>query len=252
MFANWNDPFIEIVAQSLETVGRRIEIIDVGAGIGDTVLLIEANCPQAVERYLCIEGDPQFHRLCEYNLSHMSNVSSICAMLSAKSESVGALIRNHAGTASAKGNKATQATTLDSLFGYSNLVGVDVLKIDVDGFDGKVLAGSRRILSAQQPAVIFEWHPIACIDTDNDPIAHFNILSEHNYNCFVWFDKFGLFSHFSKFPDKWSIESLIQVATNKRHDPDWHYDVIALGSRSRIDPVRLAELPYAKQRRSWY
>ena len=86
------------------------------------------------------------------------------------------MLRTHKGTASAQGNSKTSAVTLDSLISLINPDAIDLIKIDVDGFDGKVLLGAKGILRRYSPAVIFEWHPALCKQTGNNWTDHLTPL----------------------------------------------------------------------------
>ena len=52
-----------------------------------------------------------------------------------------------------------QATTLDELTASLGVEDIDVLKIDVEGFEAAVLAGARAVLERDQPTLIFECTP---------------------------------------------------------------------------------------------
>jgi hypothetical protein len=69
---------------------------------------------------------------------------------------------------------------------------VDVLKVDTDGYDGLVLAGSRSVL-AQRPVVLFEWHPVASAVAGTDERLAFRVLRD--YPRTVWYTNCGVFSH---------------------------------------------------------
>src|SRR5262245_14114577 len=72
-------------------------IIDVGANIGDTALLLARFAPGA--KVLCIEGDPQFMPYLETNMSQITGVTAVRAILSdATGESFGKFVVTH-GTA---------------------------------------------------------------------------------------------------------------------------------------------------------
>jgi FkbM family methyltransferase len=249
-YPSLNAPLIELVHLSREALGRPITFIDVGAAIGDTVLLIEANCRGAVGRYLCIDGDAEFFGYLRHNLARFAHVRCVHQVLGATDGPEPALVRIHGGTASAQGAGEVAARRLDQVLSDQDVERVDLLKIDVDGFDGEVLRGARSLLSAHRPCVIFEWHPILCEQTGKDPYAHFRALAESGYERFAWFTKFGDFSHFSDGLELAPIERLARLCRESRTLIDWHYDVVALPPGSGVDPVRLADLAFARRRRS--
>ena len=138
-----------------------------------------------------------------------------------------------------------EAVRLDSLDVVQQAV-IDVMKVDVDGFDGEVLEGAAGILKASQPAVIFEWHPKLAVQTGNDPLRAFAALTGMGFNRFLWFNNPGMFSHFSG-PCAFDVlrkqaDYLIKV--NERADE--HFDVIALPESSQINEVALAGMEHAR------
>jgi FkbM family methyltransferase len=252
-FPHWNEPLIELVYQSHSAVKTPIVVIDVGASIGDTVMLLESNCEGMIGAYLCVEGDPEFFSYLRQNLAPLSKASAFGALLSDMEGPIAGLVRTtNLGSASAQGRTLAEATTLDALLADRQLGPGCVLKIDVDGFDGRVLRGARNTLSAYRPAVVFEWHPILCKESGNSPLEHFDVLHGVGYRRFVWFTKYGCFSHFMSGVDDTSIRNLAEVCLNDRHDDNWHYDVVALTDDHGVSDVGLAELSFAKRRRSRY
>lgn len=249
-FHSYNNPLVELVYQAYSTKNLPIVFIDIGAAVGDTVLLIYSNCPNMIDNFYCIDGDNEFFRYLQNNLGHLKEGQLILSMLSQDEIAERELIRTHRGTASAQGETAVPARPLDLVMLEANLQAVDVIKIDVDGFDGKVLRGGRGILQKYRPAVIFEWHPILCKRTCNSWTEHFEILVNCGYEQFIWFTKFGDFSHFMNGLEEKSINHAAELCLRDRLCYDWHYDIVALHRDSLINPVKLAELSSARSRKS--
>jgi hypothetical protein len=68
----------------------------------------------------------------------------------------------------------------------------DLLKVDTDGFDAKVLRGARGYLAAATPVVCFELAPeyylrVGC----EEPLAPFEILRGAGYAHFAFYDNEG-------------------------------------------------------------
>ena len=234
-FPNYNAPQVELVALSAEVLGRPVTVIDVGAAIGDTALLLLQRCGTAIAALECVEGEPEFAAILRQNLrdprGHVHEV-----VLSDRPGPVASLIRDqHQGTASAHGDQTVIASTLD--FEFAEL-SPDVLKIDTDGFDGSILAGGQDLLERAHPAVLFEWHPPSRKTVGTDQRLAFEVLRNAAYNRWVFFTKYGQFSHFGDA----CLEQLDRLSLTSQTLSDWHYDVAALHPSSKIDEVALADL----------
>ncbi len=248
----FNNPLVELVHQSFLALKRPVSVVDVGAAVGDTVLLLDANCGSEVETYYAIEGDSEFFGYLETNLGSMKKVMLHHAFLSSHEGVESSLVRIHGGTASAQGEEKTKAIPLDRLLISSGTEHIDVLKTDLDGFDGKVLLGAKKILHLYKPAVIFEWHPVLCERTGNDASLPIEMLMGEGYTTFIFFNKFGAFSHFMFEYDKQAIEELKNFCARSNVCKDWHYDIVALRADSGVDVLSLAETSFARSKKSNY
>jgi FkbM family methyltransferase len=240
----YNAPLVELVARTASACGRPIRMVDVGAAAGDSVLLILQRCPGMVERFDCVEGHDGFFELLERNLGQLPQCRLHHVVLSDAEGPARSLVRTHRGTASAQGDRSVATTTLDAALPDDD---IDLLKVDTDGFDGKVLSGAGALLRQASPSVIFEWHPALCVATGTDPLLAFEALSEAGYRTFVFFTKRGEFSHFVDYAAN-SITELRQLADlclTSSTLPDWHYDVIGLPPDSAISATGLADLAHA-------
>lgn len=251
-FPNLNSPLVELVYQVAAAKKRPVSVVDVGAAIGDTALLLEANCGALIRSMLCIEGDDEFYTYLEHNLKALPpNYHSCKALLSSEQGLIHSLVRTHAGTASAQGADNVSATTLDTLVADYPL-SVDVLKTDVDGFDGRILLGASKLLTNSRPAIIFEWHPIVYRKTENDPLAPFHHLRSFDYVTFVWFTKYGEWAFTQKAPDDATISAMEEICHTTTSLPDWHYDIVALPADADISVRGLVDLENARHRISRY
>jgi FkbM family methyltransferase len=242
-WSTYNDPLVEIVHQTAAHLGRPASVVDVGAAVGDTVLLLLERCPEDVDRFYCVEPDLEFFEYLTHNLGDRADVELFCTMLSDAEERERDVVRIHSGTASPQGQRTRQASLLDTLLAHAP--SIDVLKIDTDGFDGRVLSGSTGLLSAHQPSVIFEWHPILLDATGQDWSLPFQVLREHGYRWYVWFTKEGSFSHIDDGFD-YEATSILGDLSRAGAMPrsDWHYDVVAL-TEAGPSPSEVAALGHA-------
>lgn len=238
----FNAPLVELVYQSSRHATTPLTLVDVGAATGDTVFLVKDRCQGMVGKFLCVEGDTEFHTLLAANMSQFRDVQVINALLASESRMIRSLVKEHQGTATAAGDSMVPAVRLDSL-ACINSNRIDILKIDVDGFDGDVLAGATAALNASRPAVIFEWHPRLIASAGNDPMRAFNVLLGCGYTRFLWFNNVGTFSHFDESFSEAVIQKWIRYIMAQKSD---HFDIIALPCESEISDVDLALLGFAR------
>jgi len=242
----YNAALIEIVAQVSAGSSRPLRVVDVGAAAGDSVLLLMHRCPGMVGRFECFEGHEGFFSLLENNLRGFRECHLHRAILSDNAGLERSLVQTHRATASMQGDEKVVTTTIDHELPTGD---VDLLKVDTDGFDGKVLVGARQLLERSRPAVIFEWHPLLCEATGNDDLLAFDALTEVGYRTFVFFTKHGVFSHFvvDAPAGRAELRLLSEYCRTNTTRRDWHYDVVALHESSDISPVLLADLAYASK-----
>ncbi len=249
-FRTFNAPLLELTHQTYLATGRAVRVVDIGAAIGDTVLFLRANAGDEIAEFICIDGDEEFFGYLIQNVGSLPNCRCIHTLLSSAAREERALVRTHAGTASAQGSARTAAEPLDLVLQRGGSGPIDVLKIDVDGFDGEVLAGAGETLRRDQPSIIFEWHPKLYRQTGNDPHAVFATLQSSGYRRLLWFTKFGTFSHYGQTDNAADHRRLERHCCETVTDTDCHFDVVALPERRAISEQALADLQFAQRRRS--
>lgn len=244
-FPQFNAPLVELAHQAFLCKGEKICLLDIGAATGDTVLLLKQRCPEHIAKFICVDGDQEFLGLLRANMAQFDDVEIVEAILARQQMQIPTLVKHHKGTAAAIGAGFTTANSLDSISKVQRSC-VDVVKIDVDGFDGEVLSGATNLLMAHQPVVIFEWHPKLLKDVRNDPLAAFEALASCGYERYLWFNNIGTFSHFSgnQKPETLAKQANYLVNVNSRADA--HFDVIAIPGSSKIDELELAAMNYAR------
>jgi len=252
MFKTYNNPLIECVYQINRLKKEKLVMFDIGAAIGDTVMLVQANCPNMVAKFFCVEGDKEFLNYLKSNTEQFGNVTCINTLLSDTSSKIKELVRTHAGTASAQGESYTEAISFDELAESLNVEKIDLIKIDTDGYDGKILTGAKNSIMRFRPMIIFEWHPILCEKTGNDYKEHFKLLLDLGYKTFIWFTKFGGFSHFICEPTEKYIDQFADICIKAEFDSDWHYDVIAFHESGNYSVLDFANSTYSRNKISSY
>ncbi len=225
--ATFNGGLGATVLELHAALGRPLRIVDVGAAIGDTVVMLHFRCPGAIAAYLSVDGDRAFTPYFNLNTAGIPGVSHVETMLADGVAQIPDLVRLHPGTAMAAGAGQVEATSLDRVLA-DHPERWDLLKTDVDGFDGEVLAGARRWLTASAPPVYFEWHPRLIRAARKDPLHPFDVLHSAGYRNFLWFGNSGPFSHYSGPPDREALGRTADALAADLSAQDPHFDVLAL------------------------
>jgi FkbM family methyltransferase len=241
-FPNFNAPLLAAVKAMADARKRKIRLVDVGAAIGDTVLLVEANLGNLISEYICVDGNDYFFEFLKANTSHLPNIRLFKQLLADKKALNPNLVMTHLGTASALGSERIQALPLDDLFSSNKVSSVDMLKVDVDGFDGLVLSGAQEILKRDKPGVIFEWHPSIWAETKTDTRLPFNVLESCGYKNLIWFTNEGFFSGFSEVNNSALLNKMEKLCLSRRSNPYLHYDLVALPDDAADYWLDVAEL----------
>ena len=222
----FNRPLTSLVKAVARARGRKITVIDCGASIGNTVVQLSGECGQVIETIHSIEGDDEFIPLLRANASQNPPTIIHEAMIARRPGKIPTLVKHHQGTAGAVGEGFREATTIDLLFENSKAP-VDVLKVDIDGYDGEAVLGATALIRRNQPAVIFEWHPHLWANAKNDLYEVFDSLKSAGYQRFLFFFNTGHFSHFGT-GDRTTLETWATYFRQLQPVDDPHFDVVAL------------------------
>lgn len=222
---------------------RTINIVDVGANVGDTVL----NIGLKDAFYLCIEGNESFAKLIQHNLNHNYNYTlETCYLTDNPNEmdyqpevtnGTNRLLRR----IHTSDGKGILSQTLDQLIEakYKNKF-FDLIKIDTDGFDFKVIRGAKQCLELWKPLLFFEWDKAYCKEQGENPLSIFPILSDLGYSDCILFDNFGnlfdlvLINDLKKLGDY--IEKTIGAGL------PYYYDVLAINKDGIFNTSQLYKL----------
>jgi FkbM family methyltransferase len=244
----FNLPLVSLVSEVFRKKAAPLNIIDCGAAGGDTAFLLAEKCPAAVRQMFCIDGDDDFLALLGRNAPRVPFPIHITkAMLARQNMEIPSLVRHHQGTASATDfEHKTVAVTLDTLFPATAGTGtIDILKIDIDGFDGEAVAGAGALLARDRPAVIFEWHPDLIIKTGNSMFTAFDALHHAGYTQFLAFRNTGQFSHFGA-DRREDLELWAKYLLHFQAASDPHFDIVALPDGMKDLQVPLASMGLGK------
>jgi FkbM family methyltransferase len=77
-----------------------------------------------------------------------------------------------------------EMTSLDRVWEQSGRPEVNVLKIDVEGFEAEVLAGAKACIQATRPAILLEWSVTNLSGLGRDPLRLCEIAADLDYEIF--------------------------------------------------------------------
>lgn len=191
----WDNQLASILSQ-LGEQHKTGDIVEIGANIGASFVPIAKQFPQF--QFHCVEPVPAFYTLLEYNAAH-SNSNNLHLYPIAVSATVGEQIEIHTqiGTAGAiaeydghqnLGAKIFTSTTIDEQFADQT---IQLLKIDVDGFEHQVLHGAKNTLQRCQPWIFMEFHAHLMDKMGTDPHTITSQLQQAGYNYIYAWDNVG-------------------------------------------------------------
>lgn len=158
-------------------VRRGAHVVDVGANIGYYTLMFGSLAGND-GRVWSLEPDPSNlveleTSIIESNLSHMTTVLPVAAGSQDGSVKFEPGLNSHV---IPSGSSEVQVIRLDSL----NLERVDLIKIDVEGYEGAVLEGVAETIARCKPIIFMELHPHLLTNHNHFMILTF--LREHFQN----------------------------------------------------------------------
>jgi hypothetical protein len=110
---------------------------------------------------------------------------------------------------------------LDTFVKDHQLTDVDILKVDVEGFDGHVLRGAKQLLASQHPTLFVEYIPKLLRNCNFDPPEFIELITSNYQHCYFVHEEKGYVSAVSplklaEIAKKTSSADLI-VTNNPKH-----------------------------------
>jgi FkbM family methyltransferase len=214
------DTALPRIVKYINSIKKNILIVDVGANIGDTAALLQAALPSV--KIICVEGDDEFIYFLDKNFSDDDNVNIEKVFLSDSLTNDPLVLASQNGTArltqgGGKNDIIVDVLSLDKLMSlkkYNNQK-VDLIKIDTDGFDYKIIRGSLEVINNNKPMIYFELVPSFLLDNDEDIMSIFDFLKELTYQDLIIYDNLGYPLGLFSIHDKPSIKMIIDYLDYK-------------------------------------
>lgn len=218
-----------------EAIGRKyhgFRAIDIGANVGDTAAVM---CTHADVPILCIEGNPAFLPYLEENARRIGPQIAIERAFIGESAGAQALAvhADNAGSAwlapSEDGSAITLRTFDEILRDHPQFIRAKLVKLDIDGFDFRIIRGAADVFQALKPILFYESAPLDTATGSGDALDCFKLLSSIGYERFLLWDGFGHYlihltsAEFDKF-----VDLTFYLVSNRMFGPAvYHFDVCA-------------------------
>jgi FkbM family methyltransferase len=206
-------------------------MIDVGANIGDTAAMVKSVADVPV---ICIEGDVGAFQLLERNIAAMKEVSAYQCFLGAKTETAAFLTQKEGwdttlipvSDAGAGEAKKIELITLDDFLRQRRpSLPCKLLKVDVEGFDARVLRGATDLLGRNRPALMFELNHENLTKLPEPGLGIFPFLSDLGYEDLLIYDGQGHFMFPGKTADTSFLNDIYDYAQSV--EELFYYDICA-------------------------
>ncbi len=234
-FVLYDTAIARVAGYIAKTKPGLVNIVDVGANVGDTASLILSTVENS--RIICVEGNEAYLPLLHKNFDGCDSVI-IEAVFCGESSSVesGLELDTKEGTASlirsSENSKKIEFKTVDQIVTeqFSAQEGIDLLKVDTDGFDYKVLRGAIKTLKKYQPAVLFELDKHFLLMNEEQPMSVFSLFEDCGYSRFIAYDNTGYLIGLFHISEKENTERLIDYFYSRR----LYMDILMIADESLI------------------
>ncbi len=189
-FARLDPAYGENLLRLAELLGRggRIDVLDVGANIGDSTLLI---LDRTEARVLAVEPDEVFLPFLRHNVAGDERVVVEPSMLTTDETDAGYTAIRVGGTATftaAEGDAVVPTVSVDGLRErHPDFDGLRLVKSDTDGYDVTLVPAIARTWADSHPVLFFEYDHRASLTAGNEPMRVWDELAGLGYTeCAVW------------------------------------------------------------------
>ena len=165
-------------------------VIDVGANVGDSAVLVRSVCDLPV---VCIEGDPVFSLYLSSNTQRISDVYVHTCFVEWDSPEHRVPLRSRGTATLTPSPEGFQGVSLASIVDSTPGLPLPILvKVDTDGGDGAVLRAAANFLIRARPVLFFEYDPRRMRTWGElEPAAVFDLLDGCGYDVAIVYDNNG-------------------------------------------------------------
>ena len=182
-------------------------ILDVGANVGDTVAILRSMTDAPI---VAVEGDDTFFGILTENAALFPDVELVHTYLSDAEKVADMHLQTRGGTqrlfedavageaesfndiTSSQRREVRFRSVEEVLRGNPKAARIKLVKVDTDGFDGKIIAGARSFIAANKPVLFFEYDPGFYADQNDDGLSFLRTLRDLGYAGGFVYDERGV------------------------------------------------------------
>ncbi len=220
------------LARAIDAKYHNISVFDVGANFGDTAAMLLTDNP--AYKVVCVEGDGPSFKLLSENFGKNQNVSLQNVFLGNKAETIEIVSSKEGGSLKLNDNDGNiknkiSITTIDSLLAGGKIAKPKVFKVDTDGYDYRILQGSKKYLFETKPALYFEYDNTYLATNGDKGLDIFTFLKECGYEHVLFYDNYGRFFLSATVNDTKLLNELDRYIMNRKGGFAY-YDIVAFHS----------------------
>jgi FkbM family methyltransferase len=191
-------------------------MIDIGANIGDTAIIMRSAAPNA--RILCIEGSPYFHEMCKQNVPE--NCIVLNAFIDQLNGKLNVSLSESEGTARANASSGSVNTLTLREAAKEGFLAAKLVKIDTDGFDGRIIVGAAEWIGEAKPVLLWEFELTGDEQVGGPGMKVFDILAGLGYRRFVFYSNTGDYIASVNYADKDVLDDLTIYLGLRKNRPN--------------------------------
>lgn len=249
-FPYYNSNLPRLVAQYQQFRKEKFAILDIGANIGDTLIMLRQVSDLPVH---CFEGDPFYFQLLEQNSKGIANCYLHPVLLSDKPSTLKVRNNIHLGTSTFIGD-AEDGTPMNFssvdhfLAEHHPEEPVGLIKSDTDGFDLRILRGAAETLRKYRPIVFLEFDRTLFEKNGDDGLQFLEFMAGLNYDGLVVYDNFGKLLCLTSLKEKDTVKALLSYIRNQKLGaPFYDLAIFPAGDEAFFRSFGASELQFFEQ-----
>ncbi len=236
------------VASAVVSKYPDLTIVDIGANVGDTALLFRSATTAPI---LCVEGSDTYYPLCKQNLSDLSDIEIAHTYIDSSNDTIVGTLVEEGGSGrivpDATGRPITVRPLSELLHEHPRFEHSKLLKIDADGFDGRIILGAIPWIQRYKPIIFWEYELLTDAKNKGPGRRILDKLQEAGYGHFIFYNHIGDYVATANADDARLLDDLSSYTClkwNRDHVAPNFADICAIANEDNdlLAPLREREL----------